>query len=272
VTPLDACLLVDYRLGTRTTLKEYIIQTEVFGIIHDPGSLGFSLPMIASQHVDTCIFGPSVKAERIKEFILSTQLRGESKLCAFIAFRRGGNLDEISNAHVVLEFPKSQQHFNVSLVKAITAANNGAIPHIERIDPVTRQKISLSERLSRLDFPPCDSTGSDAVRQEFDGVKFTAPLIEAITGSATTLFQQLLKLNPLALKFTSDGSPSDYTVKAIRSAINNSFNKSNQIPGMREFSDVLEALLYEWAKRGALQGRAVADFVLRRELREMLLS
>jgi hypothetical protein len=270
VTPLEACLLVDYRLGSRTKLKEYIAATQIFALIYEPGSLGLSLPMIAAQHVDTCIFGPSIKAERIKEFILSTQLRGESKLCAFIAFRAKGNRDDISNAHVVLDFPQNQQHFNVGLVRAITASNNGTIPNIERIDPVSGKLLSLSERLSSLDFPPCSSIETSHISTKVKATQLNQPLIEVIATNSAGLFQQLLKLNPLALKFRSDGTPSDYTVQAIRGAIYNSFTTQNETAGIEQFKEILEGLLYQWVKRSATQGRAVADFVLRRELRGLL--
>jgi hypothetical protein len=268
VAPLGSCLIVDYRLSSRTRLKEHISSTQLFEQIHEPGSLAIGLEMVTKRRVETCIFGPSVKPERIQEFIVNSQMSGESTKCAFLVFQSRDRREEVSGAHAVMEFPCSQPHFNVGIVKALATANGGSLPASRRTDPFTGKPISLKERLSRLEYP-----GQEKKRTETEQVEikpWPPQLVQAVSQHTSTLYDNLLAVHPFNLKFRMDGNPSEFTVNSIRNVIDNSFEEIAGEAEMERFKQALEPVLWRWVKRGTMQGRAAADFVLRRELRDLL--
>jgi hypothetical protein len=266
--PLGSCLLVDYRLSSRSRLKEHISTTELFEEIHEPGSLAIGLEMVSKRRVETCIFGPSVKPERIQEFIEHSRMSGESSTCAFLVFQSRERREDVVGAHAVLEFPCSQPLFNVGMVKALAGANGGTLPPPRRTDPLTGKPISLKERLAKLEYPGQEKKVAEAEKVE---VKPWPPeLVHAVSVQLPVLYDNLLQVHPFNLKFRMDGSPSEFTLNAIANVIELSFAELHKVPEIERFLSALEPLLYRWVKRGTLQGRAAADFVLRRELRDCL--
>lgn len=275
--PLESCLLVDYRLSSRTRLKEYIHSTQLFETVHEPGSLTIGLEMVASQQIETCIFGPSVKPEKINEFILNTQISGLSTKCAFLAFQsreRGGT---VFGAHAVLEFPCPQPNFNIGIVKALAGANGGKIPESKRTNPITGKPISLKASLAQLEFPGHERKVPIAAERVTEGPlppaqPWSGELIKVVVQNIPELFDKLGQIQPFNLKFRSNGTPTEFTSNILRDVIETTFNNMISIPDIEPFKEALQTLLLGWVKRGTTQGRAAADFVLRRELRDCLES
>jgi hypothetical protein len=267
-TPLESCLLIEYRLSSKAKLKDHVNATQLFEQVHEPGSLATGIEMIISNRVETCIFGPSLKPEKIAEFITSSQNIRTSSQCAFMVFQASTRQASIPGAHAVLEFPCSQPHFNVGIVTALVGANGGTLPASRRTDPKTKRPISLKERLSWLEYPgqPGKAEESSATPQAV----WPKSLLAAVTKNLPLLYNSLLDVHPFNLKFRSDGTPTEFTVNIIRNVIAGSFRNTEGVQSMTRFKEALEVLLYRWVQRGTAQGRAEADFILRREIRDCL--
>jgi hypothetical protein len=265
--PLESCLLVDYRLSSRTRLREFIHSTQIFKRVHEPGSLTLGLEMVSDLRVETCIFGPSVRAEKIQDFIINTKASPGSKDCAFLVFQPRERREDVSGAHAVVEFPCMQPNFNVGIVRALAEANGGTLPESRRVNPVTGKPISLKATLARLDFSGRErQQGSMEGSGEGAQPQWTRQLIEAVVRCSHTLYGALLDVKPFNLRFRSDGEPSEFTVNTVRNIIDQTFVEFVDVPDMELFKEALQPLLFQWAKRATLQGRAAADFVLKREL------
>jgi len=233
--------------------------------------LTLGLEMVSDLRVETCIFGPSVRSEKIQDFIINTKASPGSKDCAFLVFQSRERREDVSGAHAVVEFPCMQPNFNVGIVKALVEANGGSLPEGRRVDPMTGKPISLKATLARLDFSghePRQSVMTDA--REEARPQWTRQLIETVVRCSHKLYGALLEVKPYNLKFKFGGEPSEFTVNVVRDIIEQTFAGVRDVPDLERFKDVLQQLLLQWAKRASLQGRAAADFVFKRELRNCL--
>jgi hypothetical protein len=269
--PLGSCLVVDYRLSSRTLLMEYLSRTELFETVHEPGSLALGLEMISKHEVDTCIFGPSVKSEKIQEFITTTRAIGKSAQCSFLVFQQRDRREEVEGAHAILGFPCSQPVFNSGILKALTGANGGTLPISRRTDPENGEPIALKERLLKLDFPGHPSKAAQkALKSQPPLEPWSRQLIETVVARYALLSKQLTELNPFNLKFRSDGAPTEFTSTAIQRVIDETFSDVGDIEDMPRFQESFAKLLENWIRRGTSQGRAAADYELKKELRDCL--
>jgi len=269
--PLDSCLLVDYRLCSRTRIRDFIRSTQLFDKVHEPGSLIRGLEMVSALRIETCVFGPSVKTEKIQEFIANTKLSEWSKDCAFVVFQSRDGREDVSGAHVVIESPCAQPTFNAGLVKALVEANGGSVPVSQRVDPTTGRPVSLKAALEMLELSENENTETGrANAQEGTTQHWTRQLVETVVRCCPKLHAGLLQLLPFSLNFRSNGEPSDCTVNAVRDLIHHTFAGVDDVPDLERFKGFLEPMLFQWIKRSTLQGRAAADFVLKRELRNCL--
>jgi hypothetical protein len=270
LAPLESCLLVDYRLSSRTEIKDRISSTQLYGAVHEPNSLKACLDMVRRQRVETCVFGPSVKSDVIQDFIDTAQMSEGSVKCAFVVFRAKDKQEEIRGAHSVVDFPCQQANFNAGLVRALVSANGGVLPVSQRIDVDTGRPVSVKERLLKLEYPAQVPWGGSDAGTTSD--IWPRALIDVVMKQVPNLYDHLLRVHPFNLKFRTDGTPSEFTIGVIRDVIEDTFPNCDDVPSMARFKDVLEPLLYRWVERGTLEGRAAANFVLQRDIRRCLHS
>jgi hypothetical protein len=233
--------------------------------------LTIGLEMVTNQQVETCIFGPSVKPEKIQEFITNAHLFGKSTQCAFLVFQQRDRREDVAGAHAILEFPCTRPLFNAGIVKALAEANGGSLPVSRRNDPTTGQPILLKEQLRKLDFPGHPAKVSKETDKSHIPTKpWSRELIQVAVERYPRLYTHLVELHPFNLKFRADGSPSEFTSGKIQEVIADTFAETDDIADMPRFKGTLEKLLQNWLKRGSSQGRATADFLLKKELRQCL--
>ncbi len=266
--PLESCLLVDYRLSSRTEIKERISSTNLYSKVYEPNSLKTCLDMVRRQRVETCIFGPSVKSDVIQDFIDTAQMSEDSSKCAFVVFRSKERKEAIRGAHAVVDFPCQQPSFNAGLVRALVSANGGVLPVSQRIDLSTGKPVSVKESLLKLEYPAQTPWGANETFTSSD--IWPRALIDVVMKQVPNLYDHLLRVHPFNLKFRTDGTPSDFTISVIREVIEDTFPDCDDVPSMDRFKNVLEPLLYRWVERGTLEGRAAANFVLQRDIRRCL--
>jgi hypothetical protein len=262
--PLDVCLLVDYRLSSRSLIREQVTTTNIFDQVCEEGAISVGLNLVRARKVEACIFGPSVKPEKIQEFILATRCSKDSAQCAFLAFQPKDRQEAIPGAHSVLNFPASQRYFNISLVQALAGAHGGTIPALKRRNPHNGEWVSLKERLALLDFPGKEPQ----IDQSYDlqNEPWPSEVPQEAVKNFPTLCDRLLEVEPYYLKFKIDGTPSDFTRNAIGEVIEEVFPHAEASPAMRDFKHILEEHLYSWIKSATLHGRLVATAVLRRAI------
>jgi hypothetical protein len=256
--------LVDYRLSSRTLIREQVSTTNIFGEVYEEGAMSVGLDLVRARKVEACIFGPSVKPEKIQEFILATQRSTGSAQCAFLVFQPKDRQESIPGAHSVMNFPASQPYFNVGLVQALAGAHGGTVPSIKKRDPHSGEVVSLRDRLAQLDFPGKQPKAEQ--RGEFGGEPWPQGVPEEAVKNFPTLCDRLLEVEPYYLKFKIDGTPSDFTKNAIREVIEEVFPHAEASAAMRDFKLILERHLYSWIKSATLHGRVAASAALRRAI------
>ena len=262
--PLDVCLLVDYRLSSRTLIKEQVSTTKIFGEVYEEGAMSVGLELVNTRKVEACLFGPSVKPEKIQDFIEATKSSSYSPQCAFMVFQPKDRQQLVPAAHSVVDFPASQPYFNAGLVQALSGAHGGSIPELSKRDPQTGEVVSLRDNLARLDFPgkePKAEQGAEAKRETWP-----REVLEEAIKRFPILCDRLSEVEPYYLKFKIDGSPSDFTRNAIKEIVDEVFTQIEAVPAMYDFKQVLEQYLFSWIKCATLHGRAIASAALRRDI------
>jgi hypothetical protein len=214
--------------------------------------------------VDTCIFGPSVRADRISEFINQLKLLEKPSECALIAARHRTSEEEVSGVHAALEYPCSQSTFNVELASALTNSHKGTLPQSKTRDPHSGQSICLKTALSKLEYPPDESI--DTVAKRSRAPMWPRETLEAVLTSIPQLQAQLDDLQPSHLGFRMDGTPTEFTSEVVMNLVKDLFPQSATTRGLSEFKFVLEDLIYKWAQISTQRGRRLADICLRQEI------
>jgi len=264
VRPMGTCLLVEYRLSARSRLERFISSTRLFENVEESASIHACLAAVLKSNVDVCVFGPSVKIDKIREFLDRLSDSNKARPCAVIATRWSSAADSIEGVHSVLDFPCSQGTFNAGVVQALTRANDGNLPEVCKTDPSTGKAISLKDSLNLLEFP--DNQSADHVIRDSRPSIWPRETFEVVLKRSSQFKEKVADLQPFNLRFRSDGSPTEFTSEIILTLLNSVFPDSDEIPGMSKFKLVLEELLYKWAQIGAQLGRRTADTCLKREI------
>ncbi len=262
--PLGTCLLIEYRLSLRSRLHNCIASTDLFVNVEEPASMLISLAMIAKQRVDSCIFGPSVRWDKVREFMKQVSESAASTECAFLVTRSCLPGDSIDGVHIVIEFPCSQREFNAAIVGAITKAHGGKLPEAKRCDPQTGRPLLLKDLVSQLQYPGNQSV--DVVIKDNRPSLWPRETFDAVLRKSSLLKAKLAELQPFNLCFRTDGSPTEFTSETVLNLIASVFPDADLVPGMPKFKVVLEELIYKWAQTGAQLGRRTADTCLKREI------
>jgi hypothetical protein len=262
--PLGTCILIDYRISSRFRLKNFISSTELFEQVEEPGSLHACLAMLAKQPVDTCVFGPSVRADKIREFMRRVTEANSATECAFIQTRSYSAEESIDGLHSVVDFPCSQTDFNVGVVSALSRAHGGNLPEGKRYDPSSGRPVPLKDHLAGLEFP--DGQTADIVIRESRPSMWPRETFDCVLRNSQSLREKLEQLQPFNLRFRSDGSPTEFTSEVVLGLIDAVFPNSDIVPGLSKFKGVLEELIYKWAQIGTELGRRTADRCLKREI------
>jgi hypothetical protein len=264
VKPLGTCILIDYRISSRFRLRNFISSTALFEQVEEPGSLHACLAMLAKQPVDTCVFGPSVRADKIREFMRRVNEANATTECAFIQTRSYSAEESIDGLHSVVDFPCSQTDFNVGVVSALSRAHGGNLPEGKRYDPASGKAVPLKDHLAGLEFP--DGQTADTVIRESRPSMWPRETFDCVLRNAQSLKDKLEQLQPFNLRFRSDGSPTEFTSEVVLGLIDSVFPNSDIVPGLSRFKGVLEELIYKWAQIGTELGRRTADRCLKREI------
>jgi hypothetical protein len=262
--PLGMCILVDYRISSRFRLRNFIAATQLFEQVEEPGSLHECLSIVAKQSVDTFVFGPSVRSDKIREFLRRVTDANTATECAFIQTRSYSAEESIDGLHSVVEFPCSQMDFNVGVVSALSRAHDGNLPEVKRHHPESGRPIPLKEHIAGLEFP--DGQTADNVIRESRPSVWPRETFDCVLRNLQTLRERLEHLQPFNLRFRSDGSPTEFTSEVVLGLIDSVFPPSKTVPGLASFKGVLEELIYSWAQIGTELGRRTADRCLKREI------
>jgi hypothetical protein len=262
--PLGSCLLIDYRLSSKARLKNHLESTQLFETIEEPGSLNACLSIFAKRPVDTCVFGPSVKGYKIREFMGTLSLTARGSECAFIMARMGEGIESVSGVHSVIDFPCSQDTFNQEVVGALTKAHGGKLPEAKRYDRTSGKPVSLRKSIEQLEFPSHKTV--TRVIQDTRSSLWPRETFDLVLRNSTALKVKLCDIQPFHLGFRTDGTPTEFTSKTVLEIIDSVFPNANTVPGMPKFKLVLEELLYKWAQTGTKLGRKTADTCLKREI------
>jgi hypothetical protein len=262
--PLGTCMLIEYRLSLRSRLHNCINSTELFENVEEPGTLQTCLALIAKQGIDTCIFGPSVRTDKIREFMKQVSESVKSTECAFLVTRTYSPTETIDGIHSIIDFPCSQREFNAGVVSALTKSHGGQLPPAKRYDPTTGKPISLKDSITNLEYPKDQSV--DIVIQDSRPSLWPRETFDMVLRKSSTLKAKLADVQPFNLRFRTDGSPTEFTSEFVLNLIASVFPDSDGIPGMSKFKLVLEELIYKWAQVGTQRGRRTADTCLKREI------
>lgn len=263
---LNSCVLIDSRMSSRIELKSYIVSTNLFENIIEPESINAGFKVIMSEEVDTCIFGPSVKSENVKGFLIDLQISDYKGDCAFLSTYRAGEKEEIENIHAQVEFPCSRQIFNAGIVQALQNANGGYLPPPKRKDPITGETILLKDALDKLDFGESVSIASKSQDDPNYGESISISSkvsIETFTQQASELAKVLDGLDPHNLMFRPNGTPSSVTSDTVKNLISKVFPSTKSGSDLTDFKCNLELLLYTWIQNATQSGRKVANSKLR---------
>lgn len=262
--PLGICLLVEYRLSSRTRLERCVTSTHLFESIEESGSLHACLSAIARKKVDACIFGPSVKMDKIREFLGRLSETDAAKSCAVIVARRLSTSEPVDGAHSMMDFPCSQGAFNAGVVRALSRVYGGQLPDLQTIDPDSGKLVSLRDLVDSLEYP--DNESADSIIRDSRPSIWPRETFEAVLKRSRLFRERLGEIQPFNLGFRSDGSPTEFTSETVLGLLNVVFPDTDGIPGMSKFKLVLEELIYKWAQIGTQLGRRTADTCLRREI------
>jgi hypothetical protein len=265
--PLHTCVLIDYRFSSRDPIRQMIVDTKLFECIKVVGSVKDVQYKSFQQDLSTWVFGPSLKLEVVNEMISQVKLNNKGQRCAFIVFRPRGLTQTSDPDSVALEFPCKQPYFNLAIIDSFMKAAGGLLPHSGRPHPTTRAPIALKPYLIQLELP---SDGNERKLVFEESQQWTKDLIVTVIRCEPRLYANLLQVQPFYLRFRLDGTPSDFTTNVLREVVDESFLDARNIPQLDSFKEVLQGLLYRWVRRGTEQGRAAADFVLRRDIRVCL--
>jgi hypothetical protein len=263
-TPLGGCILIDYRPSSRTRLKGYLRGMQMFDLVHESGSLDSFVNVMTKRDIHACVFGPSIRTERILTYLKAARETGRDSGCAFVATKTQSRLDDIPGVHKLVSFPCSQMEFNVTMVRALMLAHGGCLPEAKRMHPVTGKPISLKASIEKLGYP--DESSRTANGRAHRLSLWPRETFDLVSKKSSVLRDKLNELQPFHLKFRPDGTPTEFTSEKISLIIDSIFPEADLVPGMNKFKGVLEELLYKWAQIGSQLGRNTANTCLKREI------
>jgi hypothetical protein len=264
LTPLGGCILVDYRLGSRSRLREYITKMQMFETVYELGSVHECLATLEQYDIHACVFGPSIRPERVQDFIRAAKENGREVACAFIVSKSRSHSYAIEGVHEVFDFSTSRPEFNVVMVRALIQAHGGQLPEAARTHPVTGQPIPLRDSIEKLEYPQDQDDGEARTSRRLS--TWPRETFDLVSKNSGVLRQKLNELQPFHLKFRPDGTPTEFTSEKVACLIESIFPEAETVPGMAKFKCVLEELLYKWAQIGSQRGRRTANTCLKREI------
>jgi hypothetical protein len=253
-------------MGTRLRLKEYIGGMQMFEAVYELASLQECLSALMQYDIHACVFGPSIRPQKVNEFIHATKECGRDANCAFVVMRPRDAAYQVAipGAHEAIDFSCSQLEFNVAMVRALMQAHGGCLPEAKRLDPHTGRPVSLKESIEKLDYPEDPLSEAEGRRQRLS--MWPRETFDLVSKNSGVLRDKLNELQPFHLKFRPDGTPTEFTTEKVLLVIESIFPDAHNVPGMAKFKIVLEELLYKWAQIGSQRGRRTANTCLKREI------
>lgn len=266
--PLNSCILIDSRMGSRIELKSYINSTHLFENLIEPESLNAGFKMVTENEIDSCIFGPSVQSEKVKSFLYDLKVSDYKSDCAFLSTYRDGEKQEIEGIHAQVVFPCTRQVFNTSILLALQNANGGELPVSKRKNPITGEPIFIKDAIAKLDLGEGKSLYSYSpsqlpIQDKIQASTSDKASIETFSKQASELAKALADIEPHNLMFRPNGTPSGVTTETIQTLVQKLFPNHERQKGVVDFKLTLEQLLYIWIQNATQYGRKVANAKLR---------
>ena len=282
--PLNICLLIDSRMGSRMELRASLSSMHLFERVVEPESLAAGYKTLLSEQIDTCIFGPSLRADKIHEFLEDIKAADCRTDCAFLMACCPG--EQVEGVHGNFEFPCSRQNLNQAIVKAIQVANGGEFPSPKKLHPITGQPLNLKDYILDRTEIGQDLAARDQVSASNQpdqphhlesAVPSTAPSAPEVSAGVlsnqvSALGRMLAELEPAHLKFSATGDPTATTVSIVRGMVEQLFptealQKSSEHSGqLSQFKSYLESLIYEWIQNATIGGKKTASAKLRESI------
>lgn len=266
--PLNSCILIDSRMGSRIELKSYINSTHLFENLIEPESLNAGFKMVTESEIDTCIFGPSVQSDNVKGFLYDLQVSDYKSDCAFLSTYREGEKQELEGIHAQVVFPCSRQAFNMSILQALQNANGGELPLSKRKNPITGEPIFIKDAISKLDLGEGKTLYSYSpsqipIQNNPQDIQSNKASVDTFSKQASELAKALSEIEPHNLMFRPNGTPSSVTTETIQTLVQKLFPNHERQKGIVNFKLTLEQLLYIWVQNATQYGRKVANAKLR---------
>jgi len=262
--PFGICVVIDYRLSHRFRLRNFLVATNLFRTIEEPSTLHDCAVLLQRLPVDACIFGPTLKAERVSECIRKASNSTSTKRCTFIASRRHNKQETIEGIDSLIEFPCTQESLSRRIVQAIelvhrksSAGSKSFSGERNRLSSL-QQRVELSQIQNGAPFHTSVPVHGNYAWQR--------PALEIIAPRFSLFWRKLCEIQPFYLRFRSDASPTEFTAATVVGLIEDVFPNTDNIPAVADFKTALEQLLYVWIQLASQHDRHAANRRLMAEL------